>query len=196
VADLRDAGVDVRTVWELAASRWYPAAAVEVLAEHLARAQDRYLIRTIARALAAPHAGRRAYVELVAKLEALRGSNDLDEGELAEAIGRGIARHARRWDLDELLRLVRDPDYGAARVPLLDRIASFKVPGIEPDLIALLSDQQLRPFAVSLLGRMRVAEALPCIRALLTTGDARERTAAERALRFFTGIPSQDYTQT
>jgi hypothetical protein len=193
VADLNDAGVTVRTVWELAAARWYPAAAVTVLAEHLARTQDRYLIRTLARALAAPHAGRRAYVELVAKLESLRGSNDLAEGELAEALGRGIARHARRWDLEELLRFVRDAEYGAARIPLLERIAGWRMPGIEPDLLALLSDQQLRPSAVGLLGRMRVTEALPCIRALLTGGDARERGAAQRALRFFTGLPPQDY---
>ena len=185
LVDLRLAGAEVGTVWELAATDWYPIPVLRVLIDHLARAEDPYIIRGIAQALKVRCGGRRAYVALVAKLTALRRRGDLDDRNLAEVLGHAVARHAERWDLEELLEYVRDPAFGAARIPLLNRVASWKQPSVIPDIMALISDIELRPTVICVLGRLQAKEALPCIRALLSAPDVHARGAAQRALRRF-----------
>ncbi len=183
VADLRAAGADVQTVWELSAATWYPSAVVDVLIEHLARADDPYVVRGIAGALTVPCAGKRAYVALLAKLDSVRVSGGLDDLKLAYALGTGIARHARIHDLDELLTYIRDPAFGPARLPLLNRVVSWNMPSIGAALLPLISDAELRPTVVRALGRLRVRAAEPCIETLLSAPDASERAVAQRALR-------------
>jgi hypothetical protein len=185
VEDLRAAGADVRTVWELAAATWYPSTVVDVLIEHLARVDDPYVVRGIAGALTVPCAGKRAYVALIAKLIAVCRSGSLSDLKLAYALGTGIARQARLHDLDELLTYIRDPAFGPARIPLLNRVASWNMPSTGAALMPLLADAELRPTVIRALGRLRVRAALPCIETLLSATDAGERAAAQRALRDF-----------
>lgn len=192
VADLRAAGADVRTVWELAAAKWYPVAVADVLVSHLRRTSDPYVVRGIARALTAPFAPARAYAALLAKLASLRKCGALKDPDVARALGAAIAKHARPRDFEELFACVRDPACEEARIPLLYRILGWNIACVAPKLMPLLADAQLRPTIVRALGRLRYEPALPCIETLLSSPDATERGAAQRALRDFVRAPNRD----
>ncbi|MDZ7578227.1 MAG: hypothetical protein U0904_08655 [Candidatus Nanopelagicales bacterium] len=146
VADLRDAGVRVDSVWDLVnTAEPYPDA-LPVLLEHLERGgyPDR-VMESLARALAVKPAAV-YWDRLVALYQAQRVGSNAKDG-LAVA----LAVTATQATLGELFDLVDDPANGDSRILLLGELKRLGGPEGRSKLEALVDDPELGKEARHLL---------------------------------------------
>lgn len=116
VAELREAGFDVESAWDLVnTSTPYPAA-LPILSDHLERPYPDRVREGIARALAVRDAG--VAWQTLARLYAREAAGTDTKGGIAVA----LAASAGDEVIDELIALARDPVHGSSRLLLLGRL--------------------------------------------------------------------------
>jgi hypothetical protein len=148
-AELRDAGFDVDSAWDLVnTSTPYPEA-LPILLEHLERPYPDRVREGIARALAVRDAEFGAGVLIRLYREEPTGT-DAKDG-LAVAIGEA----ANDEVIDEVIELAGDPAQGTSRVLLLDALARSDAPRARAALEALAEDSAIGQEARALLHRGR-----------------------------------------
>jgi len=136
IAELREAGFDVPSVWSLRQlSEPYPVA-LPILLRHFAQGYPPQISGGIGRALAVKYAAP-FWSEIVALY---RQAPD-DDGRQGLAVA--IARIVKEAQLSEYVDLVSDPSNGESRVLLVRRLKSFKNPRGLETLKALTADRVL-----------------------------------------------------
>ncbi len=142
---LRQVGVDVPEVWSLLeGDRRYPEA-IPILLEHLARPYPPAIREGLARALGTPDA-RPIWHTLAARYFA-----ESDE-RVKDGLATAVAATVTDMTLDDLLRLIADPQHGSSRVLLLTaKLPVRALPALEP----LLDDSDLRLELPRIVKRLR-----------------------------------------
>jgi hypothetical protein len=144
VTDLRAAGYDVTSVWDLVNSSSNYVGAIPILLSHLARSYSSPTREGIARAL-----GIRDAID---EWPVLRGRYE-NEGDLRVRDGLAAALSAIANDsvIDSVIALIQDSANGPSRVLLLRALAKSKAPRARETLMALRSDPFLDKEAKFLL---------------------------------------------
>lgn len=145
LAALRQVGVNVPEVWSLLeGDRRYPEA-IPILLEHLARPYPPAIREGLARALGTPDA-RPIWHAIAARYVA-----ETDE-QVKDALATAVAATVTDMTLDDLLRLIADPQHGSSRVLLLT--AKLPVRAL-PALELLVDDSDLRLELLRIVKRLR-----------------------------------------
>jgi hypothetical protein len=133
VADLRDAGYDVTSVWDLVNSSRNYTDATPLLLSHLARPYSTTIREGIARALGAPG----AIDHWAGLLDRYKSEDDL---RVKDGLGAALAAIADDSVIDSVLAQVRDSTNGPTRLLLLRAFAKSRAPKARETLVALRSD--------------------------------------------------------
>jgi hypothetical protein len=145
VEELRDAGLDVESAWDLVnTSTPYPAA-LPILLEHLARPYPDRVREGIARALAVRDA-RFAWNDLVRLYRDEKAGTDAKDG-LAVALSATSDDEV----VDELVALARDRSHGGSRLLLLLGLKRSRAPEASAALEEFAADEDLGEEARRLL---------------------------------------------
>lgn len=136
VDDLRRAGTEVDSVWDLVNTAAPYPSAVPVLFAHLARAHPPAIREGIARALAVPEARSR-------RAELVRAYRDETEPRAKDGLAVAVAATCGGDGIDEVIALVGDAGQGASRVLLIRALARSKEPRARRALESLHEDPVL-----------------------------------------------------
>jgi hypothetical protein len=147
VKELREAGFDIQSVWDLVNTSKSYSAALPILLEHLQRAYPAPIREGIARSLAVPPA--RFGWDILKKLFREEQRNRAKDG-LAVA----IAATADDSLIDQVIALARDRELGTSRNLLLRALARSKVPRAREALIELDADPELQVEVQNILRRL------------------------------------------
>jgi hypothetical protein len=133
VADLRAAGYEVTSVWDLVNRSVSYEEAVPLLLSHLARPYSSPIREGIARALGTPG----AISKWAVLLDRYESENDL---RVKDGLAAALAAIADDSVLDSVIGLVRDSGNGPSRLLLLRALAKSRAPKAHETLMALRSD--------------------------------------------------------
>lgn len=168
VEALNDAGVPVKSVWNLVnTAKDYPQA-IPVLVAHLKDPLPFRIREGIARALTVKHAGEAAYTELVREFKELPDSTDAAQHGFKWALANAISVVAERGHFHEVVELVRDRRHGTTRGTLALRLPDLDRDQAVGALIDLLADDEVSGQALMALGKLKSQKARPRIEHLLT----------------------------
>lgn len=150
LADLRGAGWDVGSVWDLVNFSGDYREAIPVLVKHLLLPYSDRTREGIARALAVPHA-RYAWPTLVAEYrKAPMGMGIIAPGDTKEfrlgakdALACALSATATEATMGELIRLAKDKAHGSSRLLLLRALRRSKSAAAKQALTELASDPDL-----------------------------------------------------
>jgi HEAT repeat protein len=181
--DLRAAGVEVKTLAELRRRRPDTKDVVPVLAKWLPKARylplKRDIIATMGSSWARPEASR----PLLEEFHRLDPTLDKPGG-MRWSIGDALERVADETVLDDLIAIATDRRYGRDRqlvVASLGNMVRAKERAV-PVLLDLLDDEEVAPYAVMGLGKLRVHEARTAIQSFVDHPEAWVRSEAKKAL--------------
>ncbi len=137
VAELRGAGFDVSSAWDLVNTKRPGSAALPILLAHLGRPHPDRVREVIARALAVRDS-------LLAWHDRTRLYRDEDQGtDAKDGLAAAIAAVSNDDVIDDLIALAGDPEHGTSRVLLLTAVARSKAPQARTALERLAKDPQL-----------------------------------------------------
>lgn len=144
IADLRAAGYDVTSVWDLVNSSRNYAEAIPLLLSHLARSYSSSIREGIARAL-----GAASVIDHWAEL--LDRYKSEDDPRVKDGLAAALAAIADDSEIDSVLALVRDPTNGPSRLLLLRALARSRTLEARETLLALRSEPFFEKEATFLL---------------------------------------------
>jgi HEAT repeat protein len=156
---LGEAGLSVRSVWDLVNTKEPYARAIPVLLEHLKHSYPFRIREGIARALTVKYAGEAAYVELVTQFKNLPDSTDPDEHGFKWALGNAISIVATSSHFDQVVALIGDKRHGTTRDMMVLRLPSLDKERAVDVLIESLVDDEISGFAVMALAKLRPQKA-------------------------------------
>ncbi len=136
IDDVREAGVDIATVWDLVNTSAPYSALLPILLNHLRRPYPGAVRDGIARALAVPEA-RFCLGELIDRYRAEREERPKDG--LAAAIG----AVAVDGDLNDVIMLLREPENGPSRMLLLSALERSRAPQAKATLREFEHDPEI-----------------------------------------------------
>jgi hypothetical protein len=149
VQDLRSAGLQVDSVWDLVNASHRSAAAVPILLAHLQRPYPPAIREGVARALAVP--------EAVVAWRLLVGLyREESDPRLREAFAVALAGCANRETLADLISLARDVRQGSSRILLLQALERSPDPGADVALSELATDPVLSEDVGAIVRRRRI----------------------------------------
>ena len=131
IVALKDAGIDVRSVWLLSNKHPNYRSAIPILLDHLDREYFDRIREGIARSLGAPEARQLAWDKVLSVLQHLRSTPQSDFRDGLVAAVSGMARSA---DLPKLIELVADPALGQSRLLLIPKLSRSR----QPEALAIL----------------------------------------------------------
>ena len=137
VADLKAAGFDFESVWQMANSGEPYADALPILLDHLERSYPEDLRLILGEALALPEA--RFTWDRILNLyrkETTKGGKD--------GLASALSEIADDELLDDVIELVRDPSHGSSRLLLLSALTKSKRPDAREVLEEMASDPDLK----------------------------------------------------
>ncbi len=182
VEALNNAGVSVKSVWDLVNAKESYRLAIPVLIAHL-RYPFPYRIREgIARALTVKNAGDPAFIALVDEFRKQPDSTDAAQHGFKWALGNAISIVANRNHFDEIVELIRDRRHGSTREMLILRLADLDGDRAIGVLIQLLADEDVIHEALIALGKLKAHKARRHIERLLDHPKFRVRKEAKKAL--------------
>jgi len=153
LADLKDAGVHVASVWDFVNTADKYPAAIPVLLRHLVVPYSKRIKEGIVRALTVDYAGPDVLCELVKQF---REQNDDSANSLKWVLGNAISEVATPADAKTMIGLATDPAHGEARDMItqrLPRVVKNKA-RLREVLQHLVQDQQMEQYANN-RGRIR-----------------------------------------
>ena len=163
----------------------YPLA-VPVLLEMLAKVQTYVMREIIVRCLAAKESKGKVEKELLAQFEGALWDASIDAQAFRWAIANTLETVGGKADVDDLIRLLRDPRSARSRGMLSLAAAKTKNPRMIPILLEFLDsgDHDLQGFGAAGLGKLRAEVAVPKLEALAAeTKNSWVRREARNALR-------------
>jgi HEAT repeat protein len=195
VADLRDIGVPVRSVWDLVNTDQPYDQALPVLVSWLRRLRDvdtgqreyRAVYEGVVRALGVKKARPLAARPLVEEFWRI------DDNSIRWTIGNTLDLLADQSMVDDLLNIVREPRFGASRqmvVRALGRVGKGR-PEVVETLVGLLADDDLTLHATDALARLGATDARQRVQELLHDNRAAVQRAARSAIRTFDRLESR-----
>jgi hypothetical protein len=187
--ELRDTGIEVRSVWDLVNTDRAYRPAIPVLVSWLERmraadvseGKQKALYQGIVRALTVKEARAVATPLLFEEFHRIR------EPDTRWIIGNALDVLAGPAQTDRLLAIAREPAFGRSRqmvVSALGRVGRNR-PDVLDTLVSLLTDDDLVLHAVNALARLRAAGSRPQIEPLLQHERPAVSQAARSALRKF-----------
>lgn len=176
VQALRDAGFQVRSVYDLVNMKGSYKTAIPILLEHLGRVSHPAVKEGIARALTVKEARGVAATPLVKAFERA------EQTMVKWAIGNALAIVADESVFEDIVRLVKDPQHGMAREMLAVALGNFKTDASVETLVQLLDDEQTAGHAITALGKLKASGARSRIEQFLDHEKAWVRQEAKRAL--------------
>ncbi len=178
VEDLRKAGLEVRSVYDLLGDLDYRAQ-VPVLVDWLGRTDDVYLKEILVRALGMPWTKPTSIEPLFAEFRNLERPD-----EYRWAAGNAIdSLHLGRSAADELIELALDRRYGRARKMVVEALGRTGSPKALEALVSLLDDDQVAGHATAGLRRLGMVETRPHLERMLGHPQDWVRNEAKRGLR-------------
>ena len=144
IADLKAAGIDVRSVWEMVNSRASFAEALPIVLKHLGKPYPRGVREGLARAMAEP-AARFAWRELKAMYERE------EDWQVKDALAVALANSAGKEEYDDLVDLVRDRSHGSSRALSMSALDRSKEPRALAEIKSLENDTEVRPTVLDIL---------------------------------------------
>jgi HEAT repeat protein len=183
VAALRDAGLDVNSVFDLVNTRRPYPQAIPALLRVLPTVQDHWIKEGIVRALAVPEARGLAGRSMVAEFERIRPDEPPERQLLKWAIGNTIEVIADSEIADDVIRLLRTPEHGKAREMLVLSLLRLKDSRVEDLLLELLDDSQLAGHAVSAIAKKPFVRAAQKLNAFMADDRPWVRRKAQLALK-------------
>ena len=149
VAELRAAGLDVDSVWDLVNTTAPYPAVLPLLLEHLARPYPDRVREGIARALAVPESsfGADTLLDLYRR--------EPSETDAKQGLAVALAQAAVEGHIDELIALAGDPAHGTSRLLLLSALEHSAAPEAGAALAARAADPELGEEARRLLRHRR-----------------------------------------
>ncbi len=151
VSELREAGLDVGSVWNLVNTPAPYPTAIPILLEHLRRDYSDRTKEGIARALAVPEA-RVGWSLLVTEF---KQSKDTTTIGLKWALACALGAAGDDAALDDAVAIMKDTQHGQNRLPLLAILERSKTPSATEMLGDLLDDNDLAEDARKLLSKRR-----------------------------------------
>lgn len=179
VEDLKKAGLNITSSWDLVntKSRYKPA--IPILLEHLPRPYHLKNKEGIVRALAVKEAIGKASPVLIAEYN----RTPKDKMPLRWAIGNTIYITITDDDVESILPIVRDKTNGMSRQMFVAALGKVKAEKAEEVLIQLLDDEEVTTHALEALGRMKSKKAKDKISMLSNHPKALIRKEAQKALK-------------
>lgn len=183
IADLAAAGFDVQKVSELARPGVGDGRALPALLAWLPRVAYRPLKLDIIASLGSPWARPEAARPLVAEFHRVDVATDPPDG-LRWSIGDALERVADESVLDDLVQIATDARHGRARSLIVLSLARMKKARhrVVPVLLGLLDDDDVAPYAIMALGRLKAGEARPRIEQFTGHPENWVRKEARKAL--------------
>jgi HEAT repeat protein len=182
VAQLRQAGLDVSSVWDLVHTADDYTDAAPVLATMLSRTADCEVKEGIVRALSLKAFRAAAFEAFVSALEELFDDATPQADTLKWAIGNALSVQATRDDGETLTTLLRRQEAGGARQMIALAIGRIKYRAAASVLVRLLQDPQVAAQAASALGKINAHEAIDALSQLSRTAKGLAKKEAEKAL--------------
>lgn len=179
VADLAEAGFDVKWVSDLYHQNNSYKKAVPVLLKWLPRIDNLDVKEDIVRALSVPWAKPIAASALIAEFIKLKNESNMD---LKWVIGNALSIVADDSVFTEIVDLVSDRQHGKSREMLAVSLGNMKDPRAQDVLIGLLDDEVVAGHAIMALGKLKSIKAYPKIEGFLDHPKAWVRKEAKRAL--------------
>ena len=179
VDELRAQGYPVDTVADLHNKHMRYPNAIPTLLRWLPRIEDPAVKEDIVRSLSVSWARPRAASPLIH--EFLKAPNDSELG-LRWTIANALAVVADDSVFDDLVALLRNPEYGRAREMLALALSNMKTPRAVDVLIEALHDPVLAGHAIKALGKLKSRKAESAIRPFTTHPKAWIRAEAKKAL--------------
>lgn len=168
VESLNDAGISVKSIWDLVNTKQSHPHAIPVLIEHLRRPYPFRIREGIARALTVKGAGEAAYLVLVNEFKTQTDSTDASQHGFKWALGNAISIVATKNHFDEVVELIRDKRHGKTRDMMLLRLPSLDRNRAIDVLVESLNDEEISGQAVVALGKLKCQKARTAIEHVLT----------------------------
>jgi HEAT repeat protein len=195
LGELADLGFRIESVGELSRQRMKYEVAVPVLLGWLPRATYLPLAEDIVRTLSVSFAKKHALPEFLKLFrdppeadDPMRPATSEPAGEhLRWVIGNGLGVFASPPVADELIKLALARGFGQARTQIILALPKTKDGRVADVLLSLLDDPTVSPFAVEVLGKMKVTAARGPVSELLGHPDKNVRDQAKKALKRIDG---------
>jgi hypothetical protein len=146
LADLRDVGIHVESVWDFVNTADKYPAAIPVLLRHLVMPYSKRIKEGIVRALTVDYAGSEVLRELI---KHFREQTDDSANSLKWVLGNAISQVATPADAETVIGLATDPVHGEARdmiIQRLPRVVKDKT-RLRKILQCLADDKQMERYA-------------------------------------------------
>ncbi|CRK57064.1 hypothetical protein [Alloactinosynnema sp. L-07] len=179
VDQLREAGYDVDSVWDLFNKKLDYHAAIPMLMEWLPQVTDRRVKESLVRALSVRWAKPQAAPLLISQFRDL--DDDAQSG-LRWAIGNALEVVADDSVCADLVELARDRRYGKAREMIVIALGKMKKTRPVQVLIELLDDEVVAGHAIVALRKLKAPEASEALEPFLNHPDTWIRNEAKKAL--------------
>lgn len=175
VRALREAGVNVSSVWDLVKTP--QAKAIPVLVDFVGRDLQPCVKEAVIRALSITPAKP---IALRPMIQEFRRPNLPDS--LRWTIGNALEVLTSEEEAQELLKLATNEQYGTARQMLVVGLGKLRCPQAVDTLVGLLDDEDVQGHAIMALGKLRAVRAKPRIEPFLNSPRAWVRREAKKAL--------------
>lgn len=179
VEDLKKAGLNITSSWDLVNTTSSYKPAIPILLEHLSKPYHLKNKEGIVRALAVKEAIGKAGPVLIAEYNRTLKDNTL----LRWAIGNTIYTTITENDVESILSIVQDKTNGMSRQMFVAALGKVESEKAENVLINLLDDEEITPHALEALGRMKSSKAREKITMLTNHPKALIRKEALKALK-------------
>lgn len=140
IEDLRKVGIEVNRIWDLLSFERPYSQAFPILLEHLRKPHRGEVLEDLGRVLGAPEA--RVLWPTLVEIYETTPSPDARMG-LSAALSKIALRD--KTLLDDVIRLIRNPQYGEGRGLLIDVLTRSREPRARETLYALRDDPDLNP---------------------------------------------------
>lgn len=179
VEDLKKAGLNITSSWDLVNTKSSYKPAIPILLEHLSKPYHLKNKEGIVRALAVKEAIGKASPILIAEYN----RTPKDKTLLRWAIGNTIYTTITENDVESILSIVQEKTNGMSRQMFVAALGKVKSEKAENVLINLLDDEEVTLHALEALGRMKSSKAKEKIAMLTNHPKALIRKEALKALK-------------
>ena len=179
---LKSVGIEVNSVYDLVNSQSKYDVAIPILIDWLPIVKSDRMREGIARALTVKGIGSNALNCLLTEFSTYKANNE-SEWSAKWAIANAISEVATKNDLSKIRTLALDKKHGKAREMLIFTLGKFKGSSETLDaLIKLLSDKEVRIYALLALGKQKSFDTMDAIATFLNDQDPYVRKEARKIL--------------
>lgn len=177
---LKSVGIEAKSIWDLVNTRVKYPEAIETLTQHIQFDYELRIKEGIVRALSVIEA--RGISNEVLFEEYYKSIKNPENELYCWAIGNAIATIMLKTDLNNIVKIVTNKEYGISRQMFVIALARAKTPESEKILIDLLDDNDVVLHAILGVKRHKSINAINKLADLLTSSRTEVRKDAKKAL--------------